>query len=277
MMSKRLALVLVLVLALSSLIMVEPELASAQTTTPMPIVTPSSSPASMPTPTPTVPASTPTPTPTYPKPSIPEFTVKLVSLTPETNETRIELTITNQPFDRNNTDHYSFFYNVRTRINDGNWSDVYTPEDGYPTQSDSDYTVLSFSSTGNGDEYFIDTNSQYNGIHAPSNAKLDLQVEAMIGYRKRSWEFIGGQMLPYVFEGETSGWSNTQTLTISDSPTPTPTSQSGSENPSLFSFSLEQIAIIVLSVMVAVLLVVVVVFLRRRSLNPVVQSTNELQ
>lgn len=274
-MNNRFAFVLVFVLALPSLIMVKPELVSAQTATPTPIVTPSSSPASTPTSTPTVPASTPTPTPTYLKPSIPEFTAKLVSPTPETNETRIELTIKNQPFDRNNTYHYSFFYNVRTRINDGNWSDVYTPEDGYPTQSDYDYTVLSFSSTGNGDGYFIDTASRYNGIYAPSNAKLDFQVQAMIGYRKRSWEFIGGQMLPYVFEGETSGWSNTQTITISDSATPTPTSQSGSENPSSFSLGLEQIAIIVLSVMVAVLLVVVIVFLRRRSLNPVAQSANK--
>jgi len=148
--------------------------------------------------------------------------VKLISSLPEANETTIELTIKNQPFDSDNAYHYSFFYNVRTRINDGNWSDVYTPEDGYPTQSNSDYTVLSFSSTGNGDGYFIDTNSQYNGIHAPSNAKLDVQVEAMIGYRDRSWKNFSDGILPYAFEGEKSGWSNTQTINVSDSLTPSP-------------------------------------------------------
>lgn len=226
-MSKRFTLVFVLVLVSSSLIVVRSDHASAQSTTPTPPpVTPSSSPTSMPTPTPTPSIPTPSPSPSIiPKPSIPEFTVRLIPSFPEENKTTIELTIKNQPFDKNNTYHYSFVYNVRTRTNDKNWTDLYNAEDGYPTQSDSDYTVLSFSSSiNNSDGWFKSTTYTYpyHWIYAPSGAKIDFQVQAMIGYRKRSWEFIGGQMLPYVFEGERSGWSNTQTLTISDSPTPSP-------------------------------------------------------
>ena len=135
----------IVILAVSSLIVVKPEHASAQITTPTPPpVTPSSNPASTPTPTPTPPAPTPTPTPPYPKPLIPEFTVKLISSLTEANETKIELTIKNQPFDRNNIYNYSFVYNVRIRTNDENWTDLYDAEDGYPTQSNSDYTVLSY-------------------------------------------------------------------------------------------------------------------------------------
>jgi hypothetical protein len=218
-MDKRFALVFVLVLALLSLIMVRSDYASAQSTTPTPPpVTPSSSPASSPTPTPT--PSIPTPTPFIPKPAVPEFTVKLIHSFPEENRTTLELTIKNQPFDKNNTDHYSFFYNVRTRINDENWTDLYKAEDGYPAQSDSDYTVLSFSSSiNNSDGWFKSTayTYPYHWIYAPSGAEIDFQVQAMIGYRDRSWKDYANGILPYAFTGETSGWSNTQTLAISES------------------------------------------------------------
>ena len=223
-MSKRAVLLFVVILAVSSLIMVEPELASAQVSTPTPPpVTPSSSPTSMPTPTPTVPASTPTPTPTYPKPLIPEFTAKLVSATPETNETRIALTITNQPFDSNNTNYCSLVYNVRIKTDDENWTDLYNAEDGYPTQSNSDYTVLTYV-LGESAYYppadYPLAPSMKVGI-LPTSGQVYFQVEAMIGYRDRG--IYSNGTMPYVFKGEKSGWSNTQTMTISDSPTPSPT------------------------------------------------------
>src|SRR5208283_2850842 len=63
-------------------------------------------------------AQTPTPS-TIPKPSVPEFTVTLISSSPEShfvNKT-IELSIKNQPS--------VSFYNVRMRVNDGNWSLLY--------------------------------------------------------------------------------------------------------------------------------------------------------
>ncbi len=222
-MNKRFTLVLVLVLALSSLMMVRSDYASAQSTTPTPPpVTPSSSPALSPTPTPT--PSIPTPTPFIPKPAVPEFTVKLIHSFPEENKTTIELTIKNQPFDKNNTNHYSFVYNVRISTDGENWTDLYDAEDGYPYQSNSDYTVLSYVlgeiAYYPSEDYPLAPSTKVGVL--PTSGQVDFQVEAMIGYRTRSWEFIGGQVLPYVFEGERSGWSSAQTLTISDAPTPSP-------------------------------------------------------
>jgi hypothetical protein len=220
--SKCFSLLLIVAIAASSLMMAEPEHVSAQTTTATPQVTPSSNPTSNLTPTPPIPTLIPTPTPIYPKPSVPELTIKLVSLLPEANKSAIELTIKNQPFDSN----YSLFYNVTTRINGGNWKQVYNIEDGYPTQSNSDYTILSYSSSDDSSGYFIDTSTSHLytfSIYAPVNSSLDVQVQAMIGTRHRG-AFSGG-IMPYVFSGETSNWSKLQKINISDasaSPNPTP-------------------------------------------------------
>jgi len=218
-MSKRAVLLLIVILTVSSLMVVKPEHTSAQITTPTPPpVTPSSNPTSTPTPT-------PTPTPSYPKPLVPEFTVKLISSLTEGNETTIELTIRNQPFDRNNIYTYSFVYNVRIRTIDENWTDLYDAEDGYPTQSNSDYTVLSYvlgeSAYYPPADYPLSPSMKV-GI-LPTSGQVDFQVQAMIGYRDRGVYSDG--IMPYVFKGEKSGWSSTQTLTISDSPTPSPEPQ----------------------------------------------------
>ncbi len=146
---------------------------------------------------------------------VPEFTVKLISSLPEANKSIIELTIKNQPFDRNST--YAFFLNVRTKTSDGNWREIYTPEDGYPTQPSSNYTVLSFSSSNEYDGYFIATTYPYSHIITPPNAKADFQLQAMIGSRHRGTYSAG--IMPYVFEGEKSSWTNTQTLAIPETST----------------------------------------------------------
>ena len=214
-MSKRAVLLLIVILTVSSLIVTKPENASAQITTPTPPpVSPSSNPTSTPTPTPTPPAPTPTPTPPYPKPSIPEFTVKLVSSLTEANQTKIELTIKNQPFDKNNIYNYSFVYNVRIRTSDENWTDLYDAEDGYPPQSNSDYTVLSYvlgeSAYYPPADYPLAPSVRVGVL--PASGQVDFQVEAMIGYRDRG-TFSNG-IMPYVFKGGKSGWSNTQTILI---------------------------------------------------------------
>jgi len=135
------------------------------------------------------------------------------------------LTIKNQPFDKNNIYNYSFVYNVRIKTNDENWTDLYDAEDGYPTQSNSDYTVLSYvlgeSAYYPPADYPLSPSVKV-GI-LPTSGQVDFQVEAMIGYRDRGVYSDG--IMPYVFKGERSGWSNTQTLTISDSPTPSPEPQ----------------------------------------------------
>lgn len=223
------SLLIVAVLAASSIIMIKPERALALiTTTPLPQVTPSSNPTSTPTPTPTT-TPIPTTSPVYPKPQVPEFTLKLVDSPTEANKTKIELTIKNQPFDKNNINHYSLVYNVRIKTDDENWTDLYDAEDGYPAQSNSEFTVLSYvlgeSAYYPSSDYPLSPSMKV-GI-LPTSGQVDFQVEAMIGYRDRG-AFSGG-MMPYVFKGESSGWSNTQSITIlngsaaSESPNTSPT------------------------------------------------------
>jgi len=92
----------------------------------------------------------------------------------------------------------------------------------------------------------------------PTSGQVDFQVEAMIGYRIRSWKYIAGeQMLPYVFEGEKSGWSNTQTITILDPsvPSPSPSSTSFSPDSSLMIASI--------AVSVAVVCIVSLVYFKK--------------
>ena len=219
---KILSLVLFLAFVVSSLIIAKPEQTSAQTTnTPIPQVTASLNPTSSPTPTP-ISTLTPTPTIIYPKPLIPEFTVKLISSLPEINKSTIELTIKNQPFDNNGTDHYSFVYDVRIIDIDGNWRNFYNAEDGYPTRSNSSYTVFSYSLEKSA--YYPSNPTTLGSILIPIDGNLTFQVRAMIGFRDRG--IYSNGVMPYVFKGETSDWSNTQTITvgeISSSPTPTPT------------------------------------------------------
>ena len=69
------------------------------------------------------------------------------------------------------------------------------------------------------------------GIVIPTGTQTDIQVEAMIGSIGRQLNPNATSqidMYPYVFTGETSGWSNTQTVTLpantplSPNPTPSP-------------------------------------------------------
>ena len=151
-----------------------------------------------------------------PTPSVPEFTVE------QKDNSTVEIRIKNQAFDWNNAYNYSFFYNVRIRTSDENWTDLYDAEDGYPTQSNSDYTVLSYrlgeSAYYPPEDYPLSPSMKV-GI-LPTEGQVDFQVEAMIGYRDRG-VYANGTM-PYVIKGEKSGWSNTQTLAIGESQTPTP-------------------------------------------------------
>ena len=83
----------------------------------------------------------------------------------------------------------------------------------------------------------------------PADSQIDFQVEASIGYYTADNVFIG----------ETSGWSNTQTLTIGESQTTTPSpAATPTSTPSQELQQTEQIepivgATIVVAVIVAVL------------------------
>ena len=143
------------------------------------------------------------------KPSIPEFTVRLISSTPENQSVNktIELSIKNQP-------SVSFF-NVRMRVNDGNWSLLYPNNNSVPAQSNDPYTILLYTSG------YLGVENQYNFGYTAQNLsagdKVDFQVQAMVGRIERVFNPNFTNQLdiyPYVFKGETSQWSTIQTVTI---------------------------------------------------------------
>ena len=154
-----------------------------------------------------------------PKPSVPEFTLELVgppyyvnttySLDPNTGQivakigytnpySALKINAENQPFD---SSYGNLYYNIRVKNHSAtdNWVEAYQAWNFYPQQSnDSDYTNVGFSIQG------------YNFIGTLAGLQVDIQVEAMLGRMGRVSTPIGG----YGFIGETSGWSETQTISI---------------------------------------------------------------
>ncbi len=164
---------------------------------------------------------------TISKPSIPEFTLELVGPSfdiPPTyyfnsssglfnvNEgyhfqfSTVNINIKNQPF--TNQSNIDFLhYNVRIKLHnypDSYWQELFSAgADGYPIQTPSDYTIIPLIVEG----------TQALGVPLSVGATTDIQIEAMIGHIGRN-----NTMTPYpyqyIFIGETSGWSNTQTVTL---------------------------------------------------------------
>jgi hypothetical protein len=238
-------------------------------------------------------------------PSVSEFTVKFIDSSydvPKTTTTdpysgqsithagyhvenkTIEVRIKNQPFTRYAADSQIIdcYLNMRTKGHyEQNWTDTFHLYDIYPNQTDGDYTVLSFSYIPDFQAFFISNPEYYsyhNGFSAPSSSgQIDFQVEAMIGSIHRD----GSQfMAPWVFDGQTSGWSSTQTLTIpasestatqnpsvSPATSSIPTAATGAQGSVLFGLDWLQVTVVALLGVVAVLLVFVVVYLRRRSVG----------
>ena len=186
-----------------------------------------------------------------PAPSVPEFTVKII------NSSVMEVTIKNQPFtsyyDDSLGQHVFLGYNIRLKDHfEGGWTELYRASDGYLGQwSDSDYTVRTLhTETGTGTTIAI---REGFSMTFPAGSQLDFQVEAMIGYVSRDISQAGA---PWVFTGEKSGWSNTQTLKIAESQTPTP-APTFTPEPTSTPYSepqiIEQDAILGIAVTVAVL------------------------
>ncbi len=232
-----------------------------------------------------------------PKPSVPQFTLSLVGpayVVPTTyhldqttgqivadvgytNEySAVVVTIKNQPYD---TTYGSLYYNIRLKNREWNDSWLY-PLDNlfrmfqtYPTQStDSDYTNITLT---------IQSNSLLVGV------ENDIQVEAMLGNIGRHQEYSDtGQYLgaPFVFNGQTSDWSSTQSISIpanvplaATSPNPTspitstpttttstPTSTPITPNTNVNSITLPlNMFIALVAVFVAVILALSILALRR--------------
>ena len=162
-----------------------------------------------------------------PVPSVPQFTLEPVGpsfdIPPtytfnastgmfDTNEgyhiqySSVKIIIKNQPFS-NQSDGNNFFYNVRIRPHDypdSYWLELFSAgNDGFPIQTLSNYTIIPLPVEG----------AKVLGVTIPTGATTDIQVEAMIGHIGRNNTMIP-YPYPYVFFGETSGWSNTQTITM---------------------------------------------------------------
>ena len=217
--SKRLSLLLVLILIFSSLMIVKPSIAQS-----------------------------------IPKPSVPEFTVKMVDRSYDvpltyTNSTNpytgqqvtsthggyhvenrtIDVTIKNQPFTPTNIDGNTtqLFYVIRWKGHFENWTDT-----NDFSGIDYNYYLNNYGVQASNSDYTVKTYTLASIGNVPQGGQVDFQVKAQIGY---SFLYYGEhahiQPIGTDFQSvEESDWSNTQTITIpatstatSTSPTPTPT------------------------------------------------------
>jgi hypothetical protein len=226
-------------------------------------------------------AQTPTPTPIpIPTPSVPEFTIQpvgpptlvnttysldqntgqIVAQIGYTNEySAVNITIKNQPY--NSASGFLYLhYNIRIKDHNeaDNWTDLYNAdEENYPTQStDSDYTTISIP---------IPT--------IPAGTQTDIQVEAMIGYYET--HFNGNpspQTQISTLVGETSGWSDMQTVTIPAntplSTTPAPSSSTSTLTPTPTAKSslllITTVALVVIAFLLAIIIFLVLYMRKRR-------------
>ena len=131
----------------------------------------------------------------------------------------------------------SLYYTIEAKGHFGDeWKQYPTNlETGYPASS-SDYTVLAFGFSSENETYKYDAVLDV----VPSGGQVDFQMQAIIGYYTTVPNYIAGHSIPVgtkqVFTGETSKWSNSQTISIPDgsvsistspnqtnTPTPSPT------------------------------------------------------
>jgi hypothetical protein len=214
-----------------------------------------------------------------PKPSVPEFTLKYIDksydipptydIDPYTGKNvmtqagyhvqnkTIELAIKNQlftPYKDADGNSIRLYYSIRKKGHFGDsWGYLDTGYYGLDNHYvdadlDSDYTILTYGLVGNNG-----TLSLLNLDISPGG-QVDFQVQAFIGYNTRIHEYWTplGEVYHYVFTGETSDWSNTQTITIPESQTPT-SSPTPTSTPYQEPQQIEQALILGLTITVAVL------------------------
>ncbi|MGD6807983.1 MAG: hypothetical protein ACQCN4_13620 [Candidatus Bathyarchaeia archaeon] len=176
--------------------------------------------------------------PSIPKPSVPQFTVKLVdssydipattAVDPYTGKTvtqagshiesrTIKLYIKRESIEpfivETSTGNWTagLQYNIRWKGHfQQDWHEIYTATNGYAGgEIEGEYLVVSYEGKYSSDGLDL----YYQGLIArfPPEGQVDFQVEAMVGYVSRDPLAIG-----WVFNGETSGWGDTQTLTITE-------------------------------------------------------------
>ncbi len=192
-----------------------------------------------------------------PKPSVPEFTLQFVGST----YNALVVTVKNQPYD---SAFGTMYYNLRLKDhNAGNNSSIYPLDrlfysyQTYPEQStDSEYTNISITVQSN----FLLLGTQN-----------DIEVEAMLGNIGRDAHY---NPAPYVFNGQTSDWSNPQTIAIHAISTTTPTinqsttpnSTNGSPNSSTYLLIIS-ITLIVIAFLLAIIIALLLFRRHRKSIS----------
>jgi hypothetical protein len=148
------------------------------------------------------------------KPSVPEFSLKLIDFS---NAKAIELSIKNQPFEsyQDNGQTIFLYYNVHFKLhNSDSWTALYYCGDVFPTHSSSDNIKLDYplqlTSSGSSSYYLLkEKGGNYYILSQISfNEQVDFRVQAMEGY-----------LTSASFTGQTSSWSNIQTITITEAST----------------------------------------------------------
>jgi hypothetical protein len=181
------------------------------------------------------------------KPSVPEFTLKYVDYSYDVPPTygidqytgktiitnygkhidnrTIEITIKNQPFtpyNNSNGNTINRFYDVRYKGSyTTNWTTMFANQTQFAMIGDYQTTFYEYG-------YAIqDYSSPYTTIIYqldPTEGSMDFQVEALEGFTLMTYyEGFGFHSIyGFSFNGQESGWSNTQTITFGGSQTPTP-------------------------------------------------------
>jgi hypothetical protein len=177
-----------------------------------------------------------------PKPSVPEFTLSFVdnsydvptttSINQYTGQTTtnqgyhvqrvyLVMAIVNQPLVYPYSD--SFYYNVKIKGHYEQWNDLsewFKPDELPRANANSSQTLITLGELTQ-EGLTIDSGSRE--IDIPSGGSLDFQAIAMIG--SVGGDVSQGPPVTLFFRGQTSDWSNTQTVTIptTNNPSPSPT------------------------------------------------------
>lgn len=120
------------------------------------------------------------------------------------------------------------------RVNDGDWCLLYPNNNSVPAKSSGEYTNLSYCSGFLGVEYQYSLG--YTTQNLSTGDTVDFQVQAMVGNitRVSNPNFTSQlDMYPYVFTGESSDWSNIQTISIPNELLSSSSSQNPAASPDL--------------------------------------------
>jgi hypothetical protein len=206
-----------------------------------------------------------------PKPSVPEFSLSFIDAsmdvpTTYTTDPFTGQTVTHQGYHIQKTNFVvlienqplvyqfngSFFYNINVKGHfDLNWTQWYLNDEMPLANASSSQTSITLGVLNAGG-LALDSGSRKMDI--PSNGQVDFQIQAMIG------GFFKAGFAHSEFSGESSDWSNSQTITIGEtsisSPNPTSTStQNPTQTPAVPEFPSSTIPLLFFIMAISSLLV----------------------